>query len=60
MTYIREDYPTHHDKTDKEARRERNARARQLRKEGYTVTCKMFDFTDLARCRDYILEARRD
>ena len=37
----------------------RNRRARELRKEGWTVKCETFDFTDLARCRVYHLLATR-
>mgnify|MGYP001612682858 CR=1 FL=1 len=42
--------------TDHGARKARDARARELRKQGFEVTCKMWDFTDLARDRDYTLE----
>jgi len=43
-----------------EAMRVRNARARELRKEGFTVTCKKWDFTDLARDVNYTLEATKE
>lgn len=42
--------------SDAEARLARNARARALRKAGYTVTCQTWDFTDLARARAYTLD----
>jgi hypothetical protein len=45
---------------DKQAMQARNKRARELRKQGFAVTCKTWDFTDLARARDYTLKARRD
>jgi len=38
---------------DKTAQKWRNARARELRKAGFTVWSHTWDFTDLARCRDY-------
>jgi len=38
----------------------RNARARELRKQGWTVQCKKWDFTDLARCSVYTTYATRE
>jgi len=43
-----------------EAMRLRNARARELRKQGYTVKCSTWDFTDLAREVVSILEATKN
>jgi len=42
-----------------DAERLRNARARELRKQGWSVKCQKWDFTDLARCCTYSLEAAR-
>jgi len=38
----------------------RNARAKELRCQGWTVKCQKWDFTDLARCCVYSLEATRE
>jgi hypothetical protein len=38
---------------------ERDRKARELRKQGYTVECKTWDFTDLARAISYELTATR-
>ena len=40
-----------------DAMKQRNKEAKRLRKEGYTVECKKWDFTDLARSCAYTLEA---
>ncbi len=40
-----------------DGRARRNRRARELRKEGYTVTTQTLDFTDLARDSVFLLEA---
>lgn len=40
-----------------EACSRRNRRARELRREGYTVECRKYDFTDLARDIAYSLLA---
>lgn len=45
--------------SEKAAMQARNKRARELRKEGFSVKCKTWDFTDLARCRSFTLEARK-
>ncbi len=42
-----------------DALQRRNARARELRKQGWTVKCEKWDFTDLARCSVYTLYATR-
>ena len=42
--------------TERVAMQARNARARELRKQGYEVECKKWDFTDLARCVDFTVE----
>ena len=42
-----------------DAERLRNARARELRKQRWSVKCQRWDFTDLARCSVYSLEATR-
>lgn len=42
-----------------DALQQRNTRARELRKQGWTVECKKWDFTDLARCSVYSLSATR-
>lgn len=39
--------------------KERNRRARELRQDGWKVTCKKWDFTDLAREIIYTIEASR-
>lgn len=44
---------------DQCAQRERNRRARDLRKQGYVVCCSTWDFADLARVKDYALDARK-
>ena len=41
------------------AKKIRDLRARELRKEGYTVTVKTWDFTDLSRSMYYTLEAHK-
>ncbi len=38
----------------------RNQKARELRKEGWTVKCGTTDFTDLARGMYYWIEAKRE
>ena len=56
--YIEERFTTPNKyKTDGEAMKARNARARELRHQGWTVDCHMWDFTDLGRGRSYTLEA---
>ena len=45
---------------DRTARKARDQRARELRAQGYLVECRRYDFTDLARCRDFTLSARRE
>ena len=47
--------------TDKtpNAKQIRDSRAKQLRKEGYTVTTNKLNFSDLARCTYYGLEAEK-
>ena len=42
--------------TDQAAKKARDAKARELRKQGFTVHCLKWDFTDLARTRDFTLE----
>lgn len=42
------------------ARKLRDQRARQLRREGWTVECRKWDFIDLARCYAYSLHAERE
>ncbi len=58
QTFIREHFPSHTHGSDRAAQRARNSRARELRKAGYTVKCSAWDFSDLARTRDYVPEAR--
>ena len=55
--HISEHYPTSETVTDTQAQAARNKRAKELRALGYIVECKKWDFTDLARCRDYTLTA---
>lgn len=50
-----EHFPTTKYPDEKAARRARDLRARELRRAGFTVTCKRWDFTDLARAIDYTL-----
>lgn len=60
MAYIKEGYnagPGATYATPAEAKRARDARARDLRKQGYTVTCKKWDFINLARAVAFTLEA---
>ena len=38
----------------------RDKLARELRKQGWTVKCKKWDFTDLARCVAYSLHGVRE
>lgn len=42
-----------------EAKRARDARARDLRKDGYSVTCKKFDFGGLGYGMSFVLEASK-
>ena len=42
-----------------DARKLRDAEARRLRKEGWEVVCKKWNFTDLARTRYYTLAAKK-
>jgi len=42
-----------------DAKRARDARARALRAQGYTVECEKWDFSDLARAIRYTLTARK-
>lgn len=44
--------------TPRDAKRARDARARELRKGGMSVVCKKWGFSDLARCVSYTIEAR--
>lgn len=44
--------------SEKAAKQARDKRARELRKQGWTVECKQWDFTNLARCVDFTLEAQ--
>lgn len=60
MTTITEHYSSNAYESDRAAMTARNARARELRRQGWTVTCKTWDFTDLARARDYTLEATKE
>lgn len=55
---IREHFTTTKYGTDEAARAACLARRRELKAAGMKVTYKKVDFTDLARCRDFILEAR--
>lgn len=59
MTTISEAFnaPSSKYPTEQDAQRARNARAKELRKQGYNVTCKKWDFTDLARAVRFTLEA---
>jgi flagellar biosynthesis protein FlhB len=56
MKYVKEGYsfPKYPD-----AKKIRDRRARELRKEGYTVEVKTWDFQDLARGMYYTLEAKK-
>jgi hypothetical protein len=45
--------------TEADAKRARDTRARELRAAGYTVECKKWDFSDLARAVRYTLAARK-
>lgn len=62
MDYIEEGYngPGEKYASAEDAKRARDARARELRKAGYTVKCAKWDFSDLARAVRYTLEARKD
>lgn len=42
-----------------DAKKIRDRRARELRKQGWEVKCVTYDFTDLARSMRYCLDARR-
>ncbi len=57
-TFIREHFPSREYGSDLAAQRARNGRVRALRNKGCIVTCSAWDFSDLARTRDYVLEAR--
>lgn len=46
-------------KSDPYAKRLRDRRARQLRKEGYIVECKKWDFPDIGTGSMYIIDAKR-
>lgn len=61
MSYIEEAYngPGKNYRTAEDAKRARDTRARELRQQGYTVICKKWDFTDLARAVRYTLEAHK-
>jgi len=63
MTKMREHF-TEHFPSDKhggdtEAKRARAERVKALRAQGYEVRTEKWDFTDLARCRDYTLTAMK-
>jgi hypothetical protein len=45
--------------TEQDAKRARDQRARELRKQGYTVKCEKWSFSDLARAVRYTLEASK-
>jgi len=45
--------------TEQEASKARNARAKALRAEGYTVKCQKWDFSDLARGASFTLTAHK-
>jgi len=45
---------------DAAAMKARNARAKELRKQGYKVECKTWHFEDLARGSSYTLKARKE
>ena len=45
------------DSVSPDAMQIRNTRAKELRKQGFNVVCKKYDFTDLARSCAYVLEA---
>ena len=48
------------DDKEPDAKRLRDAKARQLRKDGWTVKTETYDFTDLGRFRGYGLTANRE
>lgn len=56
-TCIREMYMVSDWGDEAQARRARDRRARELRKLGFTVECKKWDFTDVARDIGFGLEA---
>ena len=58
--FLEEHFTTTKYGDDKTAKRARDLRAKILRASGYTVVCKRWDFTDLARCRDFTLEATKE
>ena len=45
--------------TEAAAMQARNARAKELRAQGYTVKCKKWDFSDLARGASFTLDATK-
>jgi len=53
---INERYST---KTDPLAKRNRDKRARELRKQGYTVTCEKWSFPDMGLSDLYTIEAKK-
>jgi hypothetical protein len=53
---IEERYST---KTDPLAKKNRDRRARELRKEGYTVTCEKWSFPDVGFSDMYTIEAKK-
>jgi hypothetical protein len=57
MKYIEEGYSD--TKYGPDAMKIRNRRARDLRKQGYEVTCKTWNFTDLSRSMYYTLKGRK-
>ena len=57
--HTREHFTTAKHGSDQAARKARDARAKELRRDGWTVVCKRWDFTDLARTIDYALEGSR-
>ena len=59
MKHIQEHFTTTKYGDDKAARKERDRRAQELRSQNWTVECKRYDFTDLARCRDFVLTATK-
>jgi hypothetical protein len=56
MKYIKEGYS---DTRYPDAKKIRDRRARELRKEGFIVEAKTWDFTDLSRSIIYTLEAKK-
>ena len=61
MNFIEERFTTpNRYPTEEEAKRARDARAKELRKLGYKVECKKWSFSGLGYGASYTLTARKD